>query len=234
MSTLEIVEDMVQDALYGGVAMQFVQWFLNLREADSRSTKGMQDLRSDWPRRGTRNGPCWTTLFSQSMWTRFLSLRKWCNGARSQHVDARLESLSGEQASLLAGTGLAHSRKLNIAEQSLLYAQKIVELAKDNTMVTWIDNYNKWRYSRNVARQRNISINATCVAMLPIAPSNVVPRFKGVKTVPECLGYCLPLGNSLLCCGRQFVPSVGRLTRYGPGTCDLTPCVCRSIFGGTM
>ena len=33
--------------------------------------------------------------------------------------------------------------KPNIAEQSLLYAQKIVELAKDNTLVTWIDNYNK-------------------------------------------------------------------------------------------
>ena len=52
MSTLETVEDMVQDALHGGVAMQFVQWFLNLRQADSGSKKGMQDLRSDWPWRG--------------------------------------------------------------------------------------------------------------------------------------------------------------------------------------
>ena len=170
MSTLETVEDMVQDALHGGVAMQFVLWFLSLREADSRSTKGMQDLRSDWPRRGTRNGPRWTTLFSQSMWTCFLSLNKWCIGARSQHVDACLESLSKEQASLLAGTRLVNNRKPNSAEQSLLYAQKIVELAKDNTMVTWTENYNKWRYSRNVARQRNISINGTCVAMLPVAP----------------------------------------------------------------
>ena len=90
-------------------------------------------------------------------------------------MDARLESLSREQASLLAGTGIVNRRKTNIAELSLLYAQKIVELAKDNTMVTSTDNDNKWRYSRNVAQQRNLSINATCVAMLPVAPSDGIP-----------------------------------------------------------
>ena len=118
------------------------------------------------------NGPRWTTLCSQSMWTCFVSLRKWRIGARSQHVDARLESLSREQPSLLAGTRLVNSRKPNIAEQSLLYAQKIVEVAEDNTMVTWIDNYNKWRYSRNVARQHNISIS---ISMRPVSPCYLSP-----------------------------------------------------------
>ena len=74
MSTLETVEDMVEDTLHGGVAMQFVQWFLNPKVADSRSTKGMQDLRSDWPRRGTRSKLRRTTLFAQSISTCFLSL----------------------------------------------------------------------------------------------------------------------------------------------------------------
>ena len=179
MSTLQIDADMAHDALHGGVAMQFVEWFLNLRQADCKSTRRPQGLQNDWPRRGTRNGPHWTTQFSQSMWTRFLSLTKRCIGARSWHVDARLETLSRERAYLLAGRGLVNSQKRNIAEQSLLYAHKIVEHTKDNNMVTWIDNYSKWRYSRNVAPQRNISINATCVAMLPVAPSNGVPPFGG-------------------------------------------------------
>ena len=204
MSTLETVEDMVQDALHGGVAMQFVQWFLNLREADSKSTQGMQDLRTDWPRRGTRNGPRWTTLFSQSMWTCFLSLRKWCIGARIQHVDAPLESLSGEQASLLAGTGLVNSRKPNIAEHTLLYAQKIVQLAKDNTRVTWVDNYNKWRYSRNVVG------NGTFPLMHPVSPCYLSPPLMeyhdsgGVKTMPELLSAIEQLPTVLRQAVRSF------------------------------
>ena len=122
MSTLETVEDVVQDALHGGVAMQFVQWFLNLRKANSTSTKRMQVLQSNWSRRGTRNGPHWTTLFSQSTWTCFMSLTKPCIVSQSQHVDARLENLSREQAPLLAGTRVVNSRKPKIAEQSLRYA----------------------------------------------------------------------------------------------------------------
>ena len=47
-----------------------------------------------------------------------------------------LENLSKEQASLLGGIGLVNRRKPNIAEQSLLYAHKIVQQAKDKTMVT--------------------------------------------------------------------------------------------------
>ena len=89
-----------------------------------------------------------------------------------------------KQASLPAGTRLVKSPKPNIAEHPLLYAQKGVQIATHTTMVTWIDNYNKWRCSRNAARQRNISINATRVAMLPVAPSDGIPLFRGVKTVP--------------------------------------------------
>ena len=122
----------------------------------------------------------------------------------SPHVDARFENLSREQASLLAGTGFVNGRKPNIAEQTVLYAQKILELAKDNTMVTWIDNYNQWRYSRNVARQRNISINATCVAMLPVAPSDGIPRFGGVKTIPELLSAIGHLPTMLRLAARSF------------------------------
>ena len=153
-------------------------------------------------------------MFSQSMWTCLLSLRKWCIGAPSQHVDARLESLSREQASLLAGTGLVNGRKPNIAKQSSLYAWKAVELAKDNTMVTWIDNYNKRRYTRNAARQRNISINATSVTMLPVARSDGVPRFRGVKTVPELLSAMEQLLTMLRHSVRSFRGKVDKVPSW--------------------
>ena len=41
------------------------------------------------------------------------------------------------------------------------------------TMILWVDNYNKWRCSRNAAQEGNISISATYVAMLR------VPSMKG-------------------------------------------------------
>ena len=47
LSTLEAIEEMVHDPLHGGLAMQALHGFLNLRQADCRSTKGMHDLRSD-------------------------------------------------------------------------------------------------------------------------------------------------------------------------------------------
>ena len=119
-------------------------------------------------------------------------------------MDAGLENLPREQASLHARTRLVNGLKPNIAEESLLYAEKIVALAKDNTMVPWIDNYNKWRHSGNVPRQRNISIHATCVAMLPVAPSDGVPRFTAVKTVPELLSAIGQLPTVL----RHAVPSI--------------------------
>ena len=61
----------------------------------------------------------------------------------------------------MSGTGLVANRKPNVGEEALAYAKHIETLAGLNTMVVWIDNHNKWRYSTNVARQRNISINAS-------------------------------------------------------------------------
>ena len=63
---------------------------------------------------------------------------------------------------------LVANRKPNIGEEALAYAKQIEAPAGLNTVVVWIDNYNKWRYTKNVAPERNISINATSMAMLPV------------------------------------------------------------------
>ena len=71
-------------------------------------------------------------------------------------------------------------------------------------MVSWIDNYNKWLFGRNFARQRNISINATSVAMLPVTPSDGIAQFGGVKTVPELLFAIRQLPTKLRLAVRSF------------------------------
>ena len=57
-------------------------------------------------------------------------------------------------------------RNPNIEEEAPAYAKHIEALAGLNTMLVWIDNYNQWRYSRNLDQERKVFINATCVAML--------------------------------------------------------------------
>ena len=62
-----------------------------------------------------------------------------------------------------------------------------MELAT-HCMVLWIDNYNKWRYSRSVCRKRDISINATCIAALPVPyPEGGFPPLKGSLCIQELL-----------------------------------------------
>ena len=133
-------------------------------------------------RRGTRPGQRWCTTFAKSLWTCFLSLQRWSTG--SVEVDRTIEHLTRKQQQ----TGLVANRKPNIGEEALTYAKHIEALAGLNTMVVCIDNYNKWRYSGNVARERNISINATCVAMLPVpTPEGGFPLFRGVKGIPDLI-----------------------------------------------
>ena len=88
----------------------------------------------------------------------------------------------------MSSTGLVANRKPNIGEEALVYAKHIEALAGLNTMVLWIDNHNKWRYSRNVARERIISVRATCVAMLPVpTPEGGFPLFRGVKSILDLI-----------------------------------------------
>ena len=76
MRTLMMVEDLIDEALGGGPALRFVNWFLHLRQTRARSYKGMQNLRCDQPIRGTHTGPRWCSTFAKNLWSCFLSLSK--------------------------------------------------------------------------------------------------------------------------------------------------------------
>ena len=89
--------------------------------------------RSDWPGRGTHNGPRWCTAFAKTLWTCFLSLRRWSTG--SVAVDRTIENLTRSDAAIVSSTGLMANRKPNIGEEALAYAKHIEALAGLNTMV---------------------------------------------------------------------------------------------------
>ena len=72
--------------------------------------------------------------------------------------------------------------------------------------------------------------------MRPVSSSYLSPppmEYHVSGGLRQCLSYYLPLGNSLLCCGWQLVPSMGRLTRYSRGTSHLTQCACRWMLVAT-
>ena len=100
MSIMQKVEDLIEDALCGGRGLCFVTCFLNVRQSGPRSYKRMHDLRFDWLRRGTRTGPRWCTTFAKSLWTCFLSLRRWSTG--SVEGDRTLENLTKSQAAAVS------------------------------------------------------------------------------------------------------------------------------------
>ena len=103
-------------------------------------------------------------------------------------VDRRLEDLSRSKAAIVAGTGLVLPRKENVSQAAMRFARTIVDLAKKYCIVLWIDDYNKWRYSRTVCRKRDISINATCVAVLPMPHlDGGFPPLREVLSIPDLL-----------------------------------------------
>ena len=138
----------------------FALWFLSLSRQDKRVQKVWTNLVEDWPRRGGRASSLRVTSFAQSLWTCFTSMKRWSNGVLAKSscaatmVDRRLEDLSGSkaEATIVAGTGLVLPRKENIAQAAMEFAHTIVHLVTKHCIVLRIDNYNKWRYNRDVCR----------------------------------------------------------------------------------
>ena len=148
----------------------------------------------DWPRRGGRAGTRWMTSFAESLWTCFASMKRWSTGVQGKRscaatmVERLLEDLSRSKAAVVASTGLLLPRKENVALAAMQFARTIVDSATKHCIVLWIDNYNKWRYSRNVCRERDMSIKATCVAVLPVPhPDGGFPPWRGVLSIPGLL-----------------------------------------------
>ena len=163
------MQAIVEDALVCGPCRTFVLWFLSLTCRDKRCQKVWTNLVEDPPRRGGR----WVTSFAQSLWTCFTSMKRWSTGVLGKSscaatmVDRRLEDLSRSKAAVVAGTGLVVPRKQNIAQAAMEFARTIVDLVTKHCTVLWIDNYNKWRYNRNVCRkghvhQRNMCCSPPC------------------------------------------------------------------------
>ena len=212
------VEAIVEDALVGGPCTTFVLWFLGLPRRDKRCQKAWTNLVEEWSRRDGRDGSRWVTSLAQSLWTCFTSMKRWSSGILGKSscattmVDRRLEDLSRSKATVVAGTGLVLPRKEYIAQVAMEFARTIVDLATKHCTVLWIDNCNTWRYRRNVCRKSDMSINATCVAVLPVPhPDGGFPPLRGVLCIPDLLRAAQPLPQKLREAGRLFQSRIDTL-----------------------
>ena len=112
-------------------------------------------------------------------------------------VERRLEDLGRPKAALVRGTSLVLPRKENIGA-AMQFSRAIVAWAAIHCMVLWIDNNNKWRCSRSICRKRDISINATCGAALPVPyAEGGFPPLEDSLSIPKLLEGAQDLPKTL-------------------------------------
>ena len=61
-------------------------------------------------------------------------------------------------AALVKGTWASNTRRENIGVATTKFTQTILSQAKSHPMVVWVDDYSKWRCSRNVAHAGSTSV----------------------------------------------------------------------------
>ena len=189
----ESAEQIVEEALRHGESERMIIFFMQLRYGNVPGFDLMDVLAEAWARRGGRSGTRWTSRFAASLWTWYNSALAWARPTGAATDEQRnlqqLSGLSRRERQLVHGTGLVAARKPHLGKQSDKLLTMLLAMAELVPMVIWIDNYNKYKYSKNINRERNLSVNATAVAMLalPQTAAQGVPAFRGALCLKELL-----------------------------------------------
>lgn len=157
------VESLVAAAASGGEATAYIQAILDLGHI-KRRRRTVSDLYVAL-RESTR--PHWVHQFLSALWVLYSTERRlW---KREKQDDAlELATATRAQRGLLCGTGLVAKRLRPLKERAETQRQRAIEAATDEVYALWVDNYNKFRYSRNPHENRDMCINATVMAMLAL------------------------------------------------------------------
>ena len=185
------VEALLQAAVMGGSAKPYVEGLLQLGHR-RRRRKTLTDVAVAM---GAAVKPNWLTSVLSSVWLVYSAeLSLW----KEQHMEesAELGTVTKKQRKVLRGTGWLTVKR----PQLKLVAEKRREDVRagcgGRVFLCWVDNFNKFRYSRNPNEDRDRCINATVMALLPSADVN--------RAHWEAWPTVLELHGQVEQCGRQM------------------------------
>ena len=184
-------EALVEAAVMGDMPKQYVESLLQLGHRPRRRrtlTEVSQAIAAE-PR------PNWLTGLMSSIWLIYSSeLNLW----KMQYFEesAEVGVVSKRQRQLLRGTGWMKVKRPNLKISAEKRREEARTSCSGRVFCCWVDNFNKFRYSRNPNEERDRCINATVMALIP-AGGVSRGHWRGWPTVEEMFA-------SVEGCGRQL------------------------------
>ena len=156
------VESLVQAAVMGGTAKAYVEGLLQLGHRREKR-KTLSDVAVALAE-GSK--PSWLTGVLSAVWLIYTSeVSLW----KHQQMDEPIElaGVSKRTRKFLRGTGMVTVRRPHLGHTAEEHRQTVRAACGGRVFICWLDNYNKFRYSRNPNEDRDRCINASVMAVLP-------------------------------------------------------------------
>ena len=158
-------DPLVECALGGGPALTLVEMALELR-LNTRTRRSIAEPKRDWPSLGSKQ---WLLRFVHAAFKLFrcmLVLAKPMKVAEAVPSTGVMTTLTKEQRLELRGSALILHRELPLANRVALAQERIRQEMTQGCYVTWVVQFCKSRYNKNIDGPRDISLSCTAVAVL--------------------------------------------------------------------
>jgi hypothetical protein len=208
--TYGTVQELVKAAAQGRYARWYVEAFMGLRERRERR-RNLTDLY-----RAVTDGTDdhWSRGTLSALWLLYCTERNtWRRSTEEE--GAHLVNSTRQQREVLRGAGLVRSfRRAPLAKRAQTMRDTAVSSIRAMTFMIWVDNYNKFRYSRNPNENRDKCINATVSAVMPVSDT---PRhlWDGWMSPPEVLDRLQMFRRNMHTHHKQFNDNVRGLLELG-------------------
>ena len=158
------INDMVDDSLTNADSRLFLQCCLGLRVRkeyrhsfeDVVAQRRLGDRKAKWFK------PLMRTIFQVYCNERALAIQS------TKREAADMRSMTRRQRASLAIPGVLTARRTSTKKRAAENRAKVTSAMTAAGGLVWIDNFNKFRYARNVNAERDQCINGTVMSVLPM------------------------------------------------------------------
>lgn len=183
---------LLRDALSGGPAATYVQAILQFRH-EKRKRRTLQEVAIAM---SNACAPHWFARFESALWLLYSTERSfWKEGPLEDTVE--LSQCSKAQRRLLHASGWVRLRPHGLHKRAEEYRRQAVAACTLAAFMFWVDNYNKFRYSRNPNEDRDMCINATVTSVLPL-PGVDRTFWTGWATAEAVVVAVMPVARALV------------------------------------
>ena len=205
----ESVEALVSDAAGGGHSRPYVEAFLQLGHRPRKRRTVTELAAAVSGSEGER--PHWVQAAASGLWLVYTTERNmWKDEIEEEATE--LAQASRPQRKLLRGTGMVKLRRPGRHSTAEKRREQVLSAANGAVFMLWMDNYNKFRYSRNPNEDRDRCINATVYAMLP-QPEVSRQWWSGWATLPQIWDALQSFGREMVQHHREMNDRVRQLYR---------------------